>query len=223
MQTSNFPRFDFSRFKAVIFDLDGTLAESSHVWSKVDRVFLGRRGIEVPADYYKVISSMDFPAAAVYTNERFGLNENIDDIMAEWHDLAVYEYANVIGLVKGADKFVRRIKESGLKIALATASTKELYRPVLKRNGIYEYFDFFADTSQVKRGKGYPDVYEFAAEGVGENPCDCVVFEDIIEGIRGAKDGGFSTAACLNKHYAEDWDKLRQEADFAFESYEELL
>lgn len=223
MQINNSAKLDLSQFKAAIFDLDGTLVVSGHVWSKVDREFLGRRGIEVPADYYKVLSSMNFQTAAVYTNERFGLNESIDSIMQEWHNMAVYEYSNVIGLVSGADRFVRRLKENGLKIALATASTKELYEPVLKRNGLYDYFDFFAATSQVKRGKGFPDVYEFAAEGLGEKPGDCVVFEDIIEGIRGAKAGGFSAAACLNEHYFEDWEKMKKEADCTFKSYEELL
>lgn len=223
MQINKSAKPDFSKFKAAVFDLDGTLVVSGHVWSKIDRDFLGKRGFEVPADYYKVVSTMNFQTAAVYTNERFGLNESIDGIMREWHNMAVYEYSNVIGIVSGGDRFLCRLKENGLKIALATASTKELYEPVLKRNGLYDYFDFFATTSQVKRGKGYPDVYEFAAEGLGEKPEDCVVFEDIIEGIRGAKDGGFSAAACLNGHYINDWELMKKEANWAFESYEELL
>lgn len=223
MHMNNSAKSDFSQFKAAIFDLDGTLVVSGHVWSKVDKEFLGKRGIDVPADYYKVVSTMNFQTAAVYTKERFGLNEGIDRIMQEWHNMAVHEYSNVIGLVSGADRFVRRLKENGLKLALATASTKELYEPVLKRNGLYDYFDFFATTSQVERGKGYPDVYEFAAGGLGEKPADCVVFEDIIEGIRGAKAGGFSAVACLNEHYSEDWENIKKEADWAFKSYEELL
>jgi beta-phosphoglucomutase-like phosphatase (HAD superfamily) len=214
---------DFTKFKAAIFDLDGTLVESNHVWSRIDEHFLGRRGIEVPADYFKAVSTMNFQAAAEYTNERFKLNENIADIMQEWQDMAVYEYSHVIGLVSGAGDFVRYLKARGVKLALATASSKALYEPVLKNNGLYEYFDFFATTEQVKRGKGFPDVYLFAAEGLGEKPCDCVVFEDIIEGIRGAKLGGFTAAACLNSHYKADWDRLKAEADISFCDYGELM
>ena len=204
---------DIKDFKGHIFDLDGTLTKSNHVWSKIDEDFLGKRGIEVPEDYFKQVSAMNFEQAAVYTNDRFSLGENIQDIMKEWFDMAVYEYTNVIGLCGNAGEYVRRLKDQGRKIALATASTEELYRPVLKRNGILDCFDCFVSTEQVKRGKGFPDVYELAAEKLGLAARDCVVYEDIVEGIKGAKAGGFFAVACLNDHYSHDWDEMRDIAD----------
>lgn len=204
---------DIKDFKGHIFDLDGTLTKSNHVWSKIDEEFLGKRGIEVPEDYFKQVSAMNFEQAAVYTNDRFSLGENIQDIMKEWFDMAVYEYTNVIGLCGNAGEYVRCLKDQGRKIALATASTEELYRPVLKRNGILDCFDCFVSTEQVKRGKGFPDVYELAAEKLGLDAKDCVVYEDIVEGIKGAKAGGFFAVACLNDHYSHDWEEMREIAD----------
>ena len=147
---------NFTEFNGIIFDLDGTLIKSNHVWSKIDEKFFSKRGIEIPDDYFKIVSVMNFEQAAEYTNTAFHLNENIEDIQKEWYEMAVYEYTNVIEIIPGADKFIHKLKNSGVKIALATASSKELYEPVLKHNGIYDYFDFFASTSQVKRGKGFP-------------------------------------------------------------------
>lgn len=204
---------DIKDFKGHIFDLDGTLTRSNHVWSKIDEEFLGKRGIKVPEDYFKQVSAMNFEQAAVYTNDRFSLGENIQDIMKEWFDMAVYEYTNVIELCGNAGEYVRKLKEQGRKIALATASTEELYKPVLKRNGILECFDCFVSTEQVKRGKGFPDVYELAAEKLGLDAKACVVYEDIVEGIKGAKAGGFFAVACLNDHYSHDWDEMREIAD----------
>ena len=204
---------DIKDLKGHIFDLDGTLTRSNHVWSKIDEDFLGKRGIKVPDDYFKQVSTMNFEQAAVYTNERFALGEDIKDIMKEWFDMAVYEYTNVIELCGNAGEYVRSLKEQGKKIALATASTEELYRPVLKRNGILDCFDCFVSTEQVKRGKGFPDVYELAAEKLGLEPKDCAVYEDIVEGIKGAKAGGFYAVACLNDHYSHDWDEMRDIAD----------
>ncbi len=204
---------DIKDFKGHIFDLDGTLTRSNHVWSKIDEEFLGKRGIKVPEDYFKQVSALNFEQAAVYTNDRFSLGENIQDIMKEWFDMAVYEYTNVIELCGNAGEYVRKLKEQGRKIALATASTEELYKPVLKRNGILECFDCFVSTEQVKRGKGFPDVYELAAEKLGLDAKDCVVYEDIVEGIKGAKAGGFFAVACLNDHYSHDWDEMREIAD----------
>lgn len=204
---------DIKDFKGHIFDLDGTLTRSNHVWSKIDEEFLGKRGIKVPEDYFKQVSALNFEQAAVYTNDRFSLGENIQDIMKEWFDMAVYEYTNVIELCGNAGEYVRKLKEQGRKIALATASTEELYKPVLKRNGILDQFDSFVSTEQVKRGKGFPDVYELAAEKLGLDAKACVVYEDIVEGIKGAKAGGFFAVACLNDHYSHDWDEMREIAD----------
>lgn len=211
---------DIKDFKGHIFDLDGTLTRSNHVWSKIDEEFLGKRGIKVPEDYFKQVSAMNFEQAAVYTNDRFSLGENIQDIMKEWFDMAVYEYTNVIELCGNAGEYVRKLKEQGRKIALATASTEELYKPVLKRNGIYDCFDCFVSTEQVERGKGFPDVYELAAEKLGLEVKACVVYEDIVEGIKGAKAGGFFAVACLNDHYSHDWDEMREIADEIVENGE---
>lgn len=211
---------DIKDFKGHIFDLDGTLTRSNHVWSKIDEEFLGKRGIKVPEDYFKQVSAMNFEQAAVYTNDRFSLGENIQDIMKEWFDMAVYEYTNVIELCGNAGEYVRKLKEQGRKIALATASTEELYKPVLKRNGILDQFDCFVSTEKVKRGKGFPDVYELAAEKLGLEVKACVVYEDIVEGIKGAKAGGFFAVACLNDHYSHDWDEMREIADEVVENGE---
>lgn len=212
----------FSQFKGVIFDLDGTLVDSGHVWEDIDIKFLSKRGFNVPEGYFKSVSTMNFRQAAEYTNDFFGLNEKAEDMIAEWHQMAIDEYSHNILIKGGADKFLKKLKDKNIKIALATASAKSLYEAVLKNNGIYEYFDFFASTEQVKRGKGFPDVYEFACEGLGLKPHDCAVFEDIIEGIRGAKAGDFFAVACLDGHYIADWDSMKKEADFYFDRYEML-
>ena len=198
---------DITHFKGVIFDLDGTLVDSHWVWSQIDIDFLGKRGFEVPADYTKAVSAMDFRQAAIYTKERFGLKESLEEIRNEWRDMAIWHYANDIEAVKGAPEFVRKLHSRGVKLALATASSS---------------FDFFATTEQVERGKGYPDIYLFAAKGLGLSRKDCAVFEDIIEGVNGAKAGGFTVFARLNPLYTADREKIISAAHRCFESFTEL-
>ncbi|MGN1133539.1 MAG: HAD family hydrolase [Oscillospiraceae bacterium] len=212
----------FSKFKGIIFDLDGTLISSESVWSDIDYRFLKKRGYDVPHDYCKVVSAMNFYQAAVYTNDRFNLKENLDDIQQEWADMAREEYAHNIPEKPGAGDFLRRLKEKNIKIALATASSEPLYKPVLERLGMYDYFDFFAVTDNVKRGKGFPDIYEYACKGLGLKTEDCAVFEDIIEAVRGAKAGGFYTVACLDRIHKKDCEEMKKESDFYFYDYDLL-
>ena len=69
--------------EGAVFDLDGTLLDSSWVWEKVDEKFLGDRGFQVPDEQVDEISPLGAERAAVYTIERFGLNEDKDDIVRE--------------------------------------------------------------------------------------------------------------------------------------------
>ena len=59
-------RFDFGRFRCAIFDLDGTLLNSTDVWAKVDIDFLGKRNIEVPEDFIRKIKTHNFATGSKY-------------------------------------------------------------------------------------------------------------------------------------------------------------
>jgi HAD superfamily hydrolase (TIGR01509 family) len=196
--------------------------KSSHVWSDIDVKFLAKRGLEVPKDYFKKISCLNFREGALYTIERFGLKESPDDIIKEWFDMAVYEYRHNIRMKSGAEEFLRGLKKSGIKIALATASAPELYTAVLKNNGVLECFDAFASTEEVCRSKEHPDVYIFAAGKIGCKVNRCAVFEDIYEGVSSAQSAGFYVCACLDEYYACDHEKMIATADISFKDYSEL-
>ena len=160
-------RFDYERFQCAIFDLDGTLINSTGVWEQVDVEFLGKRGIEVPPDFVKAIKTHNFVTGSEYVAKRFGLSESPEKIAAEWFEMAADAYANDIILKDGAREFLLKLKQMGYSLAVATASDRALYEPCLKRNGIYDLFDSFTQSDEVKRGKGFPDVYELAADKCG--------------------------------------------------------
>ena len=209
--------------KAVIFDLDGTLIISSHVWGDIDRKFLSKRGLEVPEDYCTEIACMNFREGADYTIARFGLNEDPEDIIAEWFGMAEYEYAHNIRTKQGAEEFLRALRAKGIRIALATASRPSLYLPVLENNGILDCFDVLVSTEEVCRNKQHPDVYLYAAGKLGTPVRGCAVFEDQLQCVISAKAGGFFVCGCLDDYRPEDHEGMTREADISFTEYSELL
>ena len=68
------------------------------------------------------------------------------------------------------EEYLKKLKEQGVKIALATLSPWPLSEAVLKANGIYEYFVVFSVVSLVSRSKVEPDLYLLAAEKLGLAP-----------------------------------------------------
>ena len=69
------------RFRAALFDMDGTLIDSMGVWAHVDEVFFMRRGIPLPEDYARSIAWLSFRQTGEYTKARFQLPESVDDIL----------------------------------------------------------------------------------------------------------------------------------------------
>ncbi len=209
--------------EGAIFDLDGTIFDSSWVWDKVDINFLGKRGFDVPDDYVEAISPLGAERAAVYTIQRFGLDETPDKVVREWFDMAKKEYAVQVTCKPFAKEYIKHLYESGVKLAIATSSDRELFMATLEREEILDYFSHIVTVNEVERGKGYPDVYEKAAEKLKINPHKCVVFEDLFTGIFGAKMGEFHVVAVQDEKSAHSREKIKELADYYIESFQELL
>lgn len=210
-------------FKGAIFDLDGTILDSMWVWKQVDINFLGKRGIELPADYVKAISTLNLRTAAEYTIERFGLEEQVEAVMDEWFQMAVQEYAEDVQLKSGVREYLAYLKAKGVKMAIATSSHEGLFLPCLENNEIYEFFDVIVTTMEVERGKEFPDVYEEAAKRLQLKVTDCMVFEDIHNAVKAAKEGGFYVVAVEEEHSAGDREEIIKLADKYIKDFEEMM
>ena len=209
--------------EGAVFDLDGTLLDSSWVWEKVDEKFLGDRGFQVPDDYVDEISPLDAERAAVYTIERFGLNEDKDDIVREWIEMAKKEYATEVVCKPYAKEFLEELQKLNIKMAVATSSDRELFMKTLEREGILKYFQKIVTVDEVERGKGYPDIYEEAARRIKVNPHKCLVFEDILAGVTGASLGEFNVVAVFDEKSKHNWEKIKSISKYSINDYKELL
>ena len=209
--------------EGAVFDLDGTLLDSSWVWEKVDEKFLGDRGFQVPDDYVDEISPLGAERAAVYTIERFGLNEDKDDIVREWIEMAKKEYATEVVCKPYAKEFLEELHKLNIKMAVATSSDRELFMKTLEREGILEYFQKIVTVDEVERGKGYPDIYEEAARRIKVNPHKCLVFEDILAGVTGASLGEFNVVAVFDEKSKHNWEKIKSISKYSINDYKDFL
>ena len=209
--------------KCAVFDLDGTILDSMDVWAEIDIEFLSARNLKFESGYLDAIAPMGFKAAAEYTVSYYSLNENPEDIIKEWNRMAINAYSHKVGLKPFAKEFLIYLKKKGIKLSVATASDESLYAPALINNGIYGLFDTFTLVSEVSKSKSHPDIYLKAADKSGFGPDNTVVFEDIYEGIAGAKKGGFYTIAVYEKHSLRDSDRIKALADRYIYSFEELM
>lgn len=200
-------------FNAAIFDLDGTILDSMDVWEHIDIQFLKKRNLPVPENYVTEICARSFEEAAQYTIDLFGLQETVEGIIEEWNNMAVEEYSNHVGLLPHALDYLLRLKEHGIKLAVATGLPEKLYMPCLKNNSILELFDALCSTDEVQRGKEYSDVFELAAKKLGVAPEHCIVFDDVLPAIKSAKAARMLAGGIYDKYSADQRAEIERIAD----------
>lgn len=210
-------------FRAALFDLDGTLFDSMGVWAHVDEVFFARRGMAVPAEYGCSIAGLSFHQVAEYTRKRFNLAESVEEIMAEWDEICLDAYTNEVQLKPDALAYLKRLKAAGVRLAVATTLPPHLYTPVLKRTGAFDLFDAFATTHETGNNKASGEIYRLAARRLGVDPADCVVFEDIVNGLIGARAAGMRAYCVRDDAAISEQAEAMQLCDRYVDSFSQLL
>lgn len=211
------------KYKAAIFDLDGTLLNSMDVWDKVDRYFFKSKKIPMPVNYSENINGLTLKETAKYTIELCGLSESPQELIDIWTEIAYNEYKNNIKLKSGAYEYLVYLIENGISLAIATACEKRLYEVCLKSNKIYDFFNVIVDTKEIPKGKDCPDIYLACAKKLNVSPKDCIVFEDILKAIHSVKKAGMKAYAVYDKHSQKDKEEILKYCDEYITDFRELI
>ena len=212
-----------NNIKACLFDLDGTLLNSMHIWKDIDIEFLGWYGYDLPPTLQREIEGMSFKETACYIKERFDLPTPIDEIMDIWNKMAFQKYSEEIFFKEGAFEFVKMLKEKGIKTAICTSNSRELVDAAAEHLGFAPYFDTIITSGEVGAGKPAPDIYLEASRRVGVEPEYCMVFEDIVTGLTAGKRAGMKLCAVEDLYSADQQEAKKAMADYYVENYLDLL
>lgn len=207
---------DLRNYDALIFDLDGTILDSMEVWNEVDEIFLGKRGFKVDKEYTDTVKSCSMTQSAEYTIRRYGLKESPEEVIAEWEATVEKEYRSNIKLKNGAREFLKEAKDMGLKIACATALNRKNAVNSLRNNDVLSFFENMTTLEDLGNevNKSDPSIFLLVSSKLGVDPSRCLVFEDVLGAIEGAKKGGFGTVIVYDRLSAGDYEKGVNTADF---------
>ncbi len=211
--------------RAAVFDLDGTLIDSMEIWREVDETFFARRGMAVPDGYQQAIAHLGAAECAAYTQRRYLPDESREGMMAEWRELSLARYtaADSARYFKpGAIPLLRLLHGAGVRLCVATASSPELFLPVLRAGGVEELFDAFSTVEEAGKNKGAPDIFLLSAKKLSVSPASCLVFEDNLTALRAAKSVGMQAAAVYDEQARPTHAQMEEEADAFIRSFDEF-
>ena len=206
--------------EAVVFDLDGILIDSEHVWDEVRQQLAEERGGRWNENASRDMMGMSSIEWSRYMRDVVGLTEEPEEISAEVVRRLEDRYRRELPLIPGAEQAVESLA-ARWPLALASSSNRELIDLVLESSGLGRYFEASVSSEEVARGKPAPDVFLEAARRLGVGPTHCAAVEDSENGILAAKAAGMRTIAIPNPHYPPHEDALAA-ADVLLASIEEL-
>lgn len=209
--------------KALLFDMDGSMIDSMWIWRSIDIAYLGRFGIPLPDNLQQCIEGMSFSETACYFKERFQLPDSVEQIKADWTQMARDKYANEVPLKKGVPALLSYCRETGIKLGIATSNARDLAETVLSAHGILSWFDCVLTSCEVEKGKPAPDIYLAVAEKLQTAPADCLVFEDIVPGIQAGLAAGMRVCAVYDKYSTYQDEEKRRLADYYINDFTEFM
>ncbi len=209
-----------SRIEAVIFDLDGVLVDSEHVWDEVREELALERGGRWHDRAQAEMMGMSSTEWSRYMHDVIGLAETPEEISAEVVRRMQDRYAEELPLIDGAVDAVRRL-HAVFRLGLASSSNRPLIELVLTATGMDALFEATVSSEEVERGKPAPDVFLEAARQLDVSPGLCAAVEDSANGMRAAHAAGMRVIAIPNRRYPPPADALEL-ADRAVASLDEL-
>jgi HAD superfamily hydrolase (TIGR01509 family) len=209
-----------SDIQAVVFDLDGVIVDSEHVWDAAREALARERGGRWHEGAQQDMMGMSSVEWSRYMHDVIGLKDPPEEISAEVVRRLEATYRAELPLIDGATEAVARLAERW-PLAVASSSNRPIIDLVLGLSDLDRFFRATVSSEEVPRGKPAPDVYLEAARRLGTDPQRSAAVEDSRNGILSASAAGMRVVAIPNTRFPPDEEALAA-ADVVLYSIDDL-
>lgn len=198
------------KIRAVIFDVDGVLADSEPLINAAAIAMFNEKGLAAqPADFLPFVGAGENRYIGGVA-EKYHFPLDLQAAKQRTYEIYLDLVPSQLAAFPGAIDLVLACRKAGLLISVASSADKiKVLANLQKINLPPEFWDTVIVADQVKRQKPAPDIFLTAAQNLDVKPEECVVVEDAVNGIRAAKAAGMRCVAVATTFPAE----RLQEAD----------
>lgn len=209
--------------RAVVFDLDDTLVDS---WSRFDGAMLPVLDEEgIAYDREEMIAKMHPqgvpPTAALFCE--MGVPGTVEEVTRRLEVGMYREYAERIRLMPGAEAYLCRLREQGVRLFVLTASPHSITDPCLRNNGVWDLFEQVWTVEDYGMGKSNPDLFVRVVGDIGLPADEILYYDDNPVAVVNAAASGMQVCGVLCPHTPQNAAKILEVAEKYIASFEELL
>lgn len=208
--------------KAAIFDMDGTLIDSMGEWRKLNSSFVREQGIELTPEQEQDLLSMSGMMVVNYVREQFGIETEFVHLVDRSSVKMESVYIAGVPHKPGALAYLKRLRKRGVKCVIATATPWHLAMIALNKTGLVVHLDEIYSADMIGGTKADPAFFDRLCERIGVPKADCVMFEDGLYAMKGAKASGMRVVGITDPTNLRDREEIHAVCDLVIDSYDEL-
>jgi HAD superfamily hydrolase (TIGR01509 family) len=213
------------KYKAIIFDMDGTIINSEHIWRKATKDLVESKTGEIASpelleELENELKGLELKSSCKIIKDKLGLTHEVLDLAAEKKQRALDIFKEGIKFIEGFKNFHGRVLEQNLKIGIATNADDHTLEAAIVALELKTLFgDHIYNITHVNGiHKPKPDLYLHVAEKLGIAPEECIAIEDSAHGVKAAVDAGMF---CIGINTAKD-EKFLQESHLIINHYDDI-
>lgn len=208
--------------KAAIFDMDGTLIDSMTRWREMNGAFVRQMGI-IPTEKQEAdMMSMSGTMVVDYFKNEFGLETNFEALCVKacerWNPFTARACHISPARRLTSNAFAAR----GVKCVVATATPARLAMIGLNCADLVSDLDFIFSTDMLNLNKSQNEFFERVSQIIGVPKEDCVMFEDSLYAMQGARNAGLGVIGMTDATNTRDREAIRACCDRVIDSFDEL-
>ena len=207
------------KVQCAIFDFDGTLFDSMHIWDNVGEIYLRSLGKEPKPSLRDDVRTMSLYQSACYLKQEYDLPLTEEEIMTGINRTVEHFYLYEVQPKPGVVDFLKQIQKAGIPMCIATATDRYQIEAALSRCRMTDYFDAIFTWNEVGHGKDEPIIFQKAMECFAADRSSAVIFEDALHAIQTAKADGFRVVAVFDSSEKRQ-NEIRSIVDFYLTDFE---
>lgn len=208
--------------KGAIFDVDGTLLDTMHVWTDSGERYLKSQGIKAEPGLGDILFAMTVEMGARYLKEHYPLDKDIEEIKEGINSMVEEYYFTEADFKPGARELLEKMKEEGIPMTIATSTDRYCILAAFNRLGYTDYFKEIFTCTEVGASKAEPKIFFEAVKAMGTEPEDTWLFEDGLYSIKTAKAEGFKIVGVYDEVSAADQEEIEELSDVYVKELTEL-